>query len=68
MAVPTQGIGEDEASSAIQEENAMPIVTIQFFGFLRVRVGLGVAFTDVFSATAARMSALSDFSSILSPS
>ena len=32
----------------------MPIVTIQFFGFLRVRVGQGVAFTDVFSSTAAR--------------
>src|SRR5205807_6683404 len=38
------------------------------FGLFRERTGRAVARTDVFSATAARMSAWSAFSSILSPS
>ncbi len=38
------------------------------FGRFRERTGRAVARTDVFSATAARMSAFNAFSSILSPS
>src|SRR5580693_7731318 len=38
------------------------------FGFLRERTGPAAARTEIFSATAARMSAFNAFSSILSPS